>query len=50
MFASHLLSNNVYTFFIYVCSVTVLQFVIKAFGTSIWKKHLGDVYIVRMIV
>ena len=32
------------------CSVAVLQCVINALGRSIWKKHLGDVYIVKMIV
>ena len=32
------------------CNVKMLQCVIIAFGRSIWKKHLGDVYIVKMIV
>ena len=32
-------------------SIPVLQcYMREAFGRSIWKKHLGDVYIVKMIV
>ena len=30
--------------------VTMLQCAINVFGRSIWKKHLGDVYIVKIFV